>query len=57
METIKEIQKHLKLKIKEVNQSEGSKKEEIELYIFKLIEELRNGYKEKNYKLNMVYSY
>lgn len=57
MESIKEIQKHLKLKIKEVNEIEGSNKEEIELYIFKLIEELRNGYKEKNYRLNMVYSY
>jgi hypothetical protein len=55
METIKEIQKLLKLKIKEVNQLEGSKKEELELYIFKLIEELRSGYGKK-YRLNMVYS-
>jgi hypothetical protein len=55
MESIKEIQKNLKLKIKEVNQLEGSKKEELELYIFKLIEELRNGYGKK-YRLNMVYS-
>jgi len=55
MESIKEIQKHLKIKIKEVNQLEESKKEEVELYIFKLIDQLRNEYKNK-YRLNMVYS-
>jgi hypothetical protein len=56
MELIKQLQKEVKLKIKQLDDTKNNKEfEELEIYIFSLVNKLRIEYKNK-YKLNMVYN-
>lgn len=56
MEIIKQLQKELKSKIKEVEQTKNNKDfEHLEFKIINLINKIRKEYKNK-YKLNMIYN-
>jgi hypothetical protein len=56
MELIKQLQKEVKQKIKELDNTKNNKEfEELEIIIFNLVNKLRIEYKTK-YKLNMVYN-